>query len=86
MHPCLFAKFESIARYSGGSPHRAEAHTCGLLELTTFHPHSDNWKNMRDKHDLGGVLPNPYVKRHINGATGAEMGVRRYKERRQGQL
>lgn len=77
----LFARFEALMRHFAGRPHWAKSHTCGARELATLYPHMPDFLALREKVDPDGVFLNPYVRRHLLGEVGEEVGVRVFKKR-----
>ncbi|KAM0750129.1 L-gulonolactone/D-arabinono-1,4-lactone oxidase [Meredithblackwellia eburnea MCA 4105] len=75
----LFSEFESHLLAQGGRPHWAKSHTLYPEALGKLYDRFDDFLRVRERVDPAGVLLNPYTRRHLLGATGAENGLRRWK-------
>jgi L-gulonolactone oxidase len=70
----LFMRFENILIRHGGRPHWAKSHPFGPHELRTRYAHFDDFSRVLEEVDPNGMLRNPYVERHLFGASGS--GIR----------
>ncbi|WP_072806878.1 D-arabinono-1,4-lactone oxidase [Rhodococcoides yunnanense] len=60
-HRAYFDAVEAIARSVGGRPHWGKLHSLGAADLAEAYPKFDDFCEVRDAVDPGGVFANPYL-------------------------
>jgi L-gulonolactone oxidase len=78
----LFSRFEEILAQHGGRPHWAKAHALRPAELHTLYPRFTDFVHVLEEVDPQGRWRNEYVRRHVFGELGEDVGPRVFKERR----
>ncbi|KAG8908848.1 D-arabinono-1,4-lactone oxidase [Tulasnella sp. 403] len=77
----LFERFEQIVASHGGRPHWAKAHGLVPDDFRRLYPKFDQFVKVLRENDPQGMFVNPYVRRHVLGETGSDVGGRVFKER-----
>ncbi|KAJ6476006.1 D-arabinono-1,4-lactone oxidase-domain-containing protein [Mycena vitilis] len=79
----FFAGYEAIVARHGGRPHWAKAHHFGPKDLGRLYPRFGEFVKVLTEVDPDGVLRNEYVRRHVFGEEGGQVGERVFKARKE---
>ncbi|KAF8182879.1 L-gulonolactone D-arabinono-1,4-lactone oxidase [Pholiota molesta] len=78
----LFRAFEDVLSAHHGRPHWAKAHRLTPTDLAALYPRFGDFVRVMEDVDPKGLWRNPYVRRHLLGEKGEDVGGRVFKERK----
>lgn len=75
----LFSTFESILKAHRGRPHWAKTHGFKPPALRELYPKFDDYVQVVESVDPDGLFRNEYIRRHVFGEVGEQVGAKVYK-------